>query len=826
APTTDVINNASLSFIFTGSGLTSSTDPIITTWSSLAPIGTISINPASSSTELRTDSFEVGSILTISNGTLLINAGQEITGATSSITVNAGTTLSVQGYVRGTSGTATSEMNAITINGTTTVGSAGYLNVDNVTINSGGTLNIGTTQPNGWWYQTTAPANASFNLNSTVNYSTAGNQGVAARTYGNLSVTSQGTTATKTLSSDGTLTVAGTLTIGSSTTFTSSNTNVINLNGNISNSGIWSTSQDVNFAGTSQTVSGNAITFGGAVDIASTVAFNNSVTFGSTLNVNSNNVSFGGATTTFNGAVSGLNTLLFTRNSNQTLAGTASLALPNLTVNTTGTLTNSSAGINLSGTLTVGNSATFNTGGASRFTLVSTSGTSNARVASLSGGGSVIGNVTYQRFFNGQGDYWRNFGLPVNGAVVSNITGSGFTIKGNDLAYYNESEITFGTIDDGWVLQSTFGTNLSATRGYSMWTRTEQMPRVVNFTGALNTGTQNMTVTRTSTGNTANDGWNLVNNPYASTVDWDLFTKSALVNTVYVWNGSSYDTWNGSTGTLAGGLIANGQAFWVHSTSGSPSLTITEDDKVSSATSFLRTEENPLVDHMKIDLSNAEYSDATFVHFRAEATDVFDEQYDGYKLKGSYLNISSVISTGEDLAINSMSSINEVDITNIDLNIGDATPGVYTLTFDGYASFTTISGIILMDNFENKQIDLGSVSSYMFNVTEDANSKGAGRFDLIFNSNRIAGVEEHKLSESLKVYPNPVQDILTIETKAGDNEDVSILIWNMQGQKMVEGVYNPVGNNVQIDVSTFNKGIYYLNVTDKTGTLQSKIVKN
>lgn len=65
------------------------------------------------------------------------------------------------------------------------------------------------------------------------------------------------------------------------------------------------------------------------------------------------------------------------------------------------------------------------------------------------------------------------------------------------------------------------------------------------------------------------------------------------------------------------------------------------------------------------------------------------------------------------------------------------------------------------------------------------------------------------LSEQWRVYPNPVQDILTIEVPQTHSE-TSVELYNLLGQKIME--YNPVNNTEHIDVSGLAQGVYLLTI--------------
>jgi surface protein len=93
----------------------------------------------------------------------------------------------------------------------------------------------------------------------------------------------------------------------------------------------------------------------------------------------------------------------------------------------------------------------------------------------------------------------------------------------------------------------------------------------------------------------ADQGWNLVGNPTASTIDWDLpeWDKTGVSNTIYVWDPSAnngdgdYLVWNGSEGTLGSGKIAPWQSFWVYVESANPLLAFNKNAKVITESPFV-----------------------------------------------------------------------------------------------------------------------------------------------------------------------------------------------------------------------------------------------
>jgi len=75
-----------------------------------------------------------------------------------------------------------------------------------------------------------------------------------------------------------------------------------------------------------------------------------------------------------------------------------------------------------------------------------------------------------------------------------------------------------------------------------------------------------------------------------------------------------------------------------------------------------------------------------------------------------------------------------------------------------------------------------------------------------------AGVEENKLTEDVKMYPNPATDILSLWFENELNEDVTYVIFDMQGKEMLKdnNVAMMNANKLNVDVEKLKKGNYLL----------------
>ena len=81
----------------------------------------------------------------------------------------------------------------------------------------------------------------------------------------------------------------------------------------------------------------------------------------------------------------------------------------------------------------------------------------------------------------------------------------------------------------------------------------------------------------------------------------------------------------------------------------------------------------------------------------------------------------------------------------------------------------------------------------------------------------VEGVGE--LERSLKVYPNPANDRLTVE-----GEMTSVQVYNTLGQCLITKQVD--ASSVQIDLSSLDNGIYFLRVSNNGETAVRKVTVN
>ena len=529
----------------------------------------------------------------------------------------------------------------------------------------------------------------------------------------------------------------------------------------------------------------------------------------------------------------------------------------NLTLNHTGatnTLTIGNA-LNVNGIITVTDGAIASGG---NITLKSDA-SSTASIATIGSGGSITGDVNVERYIPPSTRRYRFLSSPVTTTVADwrgeiFITGGGvsseFTsvgtnnVKSNGLDWtlsgvpsmfgYTEN-ISSGGLNTRWEAITSGNTSLTAGKGYRVFIRgdrsnagvldntvTSQSAVTITSTGALNTGNQTLPVTYN--GSTVNDGWNLVGNPYASTIDWNAssgWTKTNVNGTIYIYNPSTntYGTWDGATGTNnVTQNISSGQAFFIRTNDVSPILSCTEAVKVATtgAAIFKTDPENTL----RVSLAkNATNSDETIIRFMDGKLDEFNDNDDVRKFINSEVNVSSNFGLDKYASVN---YLNPASLTNsvVKLSAWVDENGTYKLNFAGVNSFATTPYVLLKDKFLNKLVDLKNNAEYQFTITDDAKTKDDNRFEVIFSNNSTSIENISNTSSTISVYPNPATDVLNISVSNGTKVN-NVNIYNVSGKLVTTA---KVTAN-QINISELNNGVYFIEVLTENGKLTTKFVK-
>ena len=100
--------------------------------------------------------------------------------------------------------------------------------------------------------------------------------------------------------------------------------------------------------------------------------------------------------------------------------------------------------------------------------------------------------------------------------------------------------------------------------------------------------------------------------------------------------------------------------------------------------------------------------------------------------------------------------------------------------------------------------------------------------DFSVNETFVTGIEDILNGASIKVFPNPVEDLVNIQMELKENIDLNINVINLLGNVIVSENKNlDQGiNTLTINIKDFPSGIYFLNFSDGKEVISQRIIKN
>lgn len=411
--------------------------------------------------------------------------------------------------------------------------------------------------------------------------------------------------------------------------------------------------------------------------------------------------------------------------------------------------------------------------------------------SSSTGTGSFIDNGTFtyanafvERYY--PGDEWHLISSPIADAVSGLFTG---------LYLQNHSEALNSFSD---IIPVNIPMNPG--QGYAIWNFVEA---TAEFNGTLNTGAINRSLTRTGAGN--NFGWNLMGNPYCSSIDWDAatgWTKTNVDNAIYLHvNASTWASYVAGVGINGGTrYIASGQGYFVMvSDNGSTSGTLNSSDavRVHNNTAFFKSE---VADLVRIEISGNGYADETVIRFVGDASVNFDSEYDAVKLFGGVEESAQIYCPAEvPYSINALPETNKV---NIGFQAGAG--ATYTIAA---TEVNDLQVVILEDTENNSFTDLTS-GNYPF-------ATNAGTFDdrFIIHFQPLAINEQAIDPDQIFAFNSKVY------VKSNDNVRGEIKIYDIMGQLIYSVPLNTGENGIDISKS----GNYIVTVVSNSSITTKKV---
>lgn len=99
-------------------------------------------------------------------------------------------------------------------------------------------------------------------------------------------------------------------------------------------------------------------------------------------------------------------------------------------------------------------------------------------------------------------------------------------------------------------------------------------------------------------------------------------------------------------------------------------------------------------------------------------------------------------------------------------------------------------------------------------------------FDEKFEYSNIITITIKRSNDEVILTPNPTSNVILIQTKTPFERDADFQILNMQGQVVLSSILQEGTDNLEVNVSNFPVGIYYLQLFVDNEVMMKKIIKH
>ncbi|MEO9476197.1 MAG: discoidin domain-containing protein [Cyclobacteriaceae bacterium] len=446
----------------------------------------------------------------------------------------------------------------------------------------------------------------------------------------------------------------------------------------------------------------------------------------------------------------------------------------------------------------------------------------------LSGGslvtmGEIVGeDFTIHRTTPHSGLRYSVVGSPIAAATIGDL---GSTVYSYDESVKYDQGVTDGLLR--FVEETSPSTVLTPGIGYfSVATGS------ISFEGKPNTGEIIIPVTNTDNGESAYEGFNLVANPYPSSIEIDAFmdVNTSTSGTVWLWDDQGSDTGRRGnddyiTVNEVGVVSPNGGSYDKHIRSGqgffvqldnSGDITFNNDmrrEDSNDAGGFFRKTETK--QSLKITVSDENSYNETLIGFMPDATVGVDRGYDAAKWSTGALQIFTLIDDNR-YAIQGLPTLKEATV--IPLEVLAHVAGDYKIQMSDLANLEDGYKVYLEDAETGKIVSLMNERSLDIRLQEGANKK----FNLILSPEAILDVDQSlSHTELFKVTSDALLVTLNEGWSKSDNVELSIL--SISGKVLLNDTFeNKSSLSVPFDFQ--RNTIYILQVSADSKIESSKII--
>ena len=457
--------------------------------------------------------------------------------------------------------------------------------------------------------------------------------------------------------------------------------------------------------------------------------------------------------------------------------------------------------------------------------------------SSLIIGGSVTGNITYNRYVNSVGtNEWDLIGAPVSGQSINSfVTANTSTLATNGatkaIGYYNNTDNTWTNYTTSTIVGAG---NFPLGKGFQMATNANGTG-ILSFTGAPTATNQTWTIIDNDAANSgAGTRWNLVANPFPSfiygnanadsshnflTVNSDKLNDSYEAIYGYDADGSGYTVYNNTSAALR---LAPGQAFMVASDNA-------ENDTISFTTAMRTTTggddlivgRDP-IDSFELVLKLYEGDseiDHTKFYFGDGLSLNLDPGYDaGHFNQGASL-MSRLVEEDEGvgLVINAMGIESANDVV-IPIELNREAGNNFRISIGTFNIDTAIK-VYLEDNVQETMTLLNDQD---FELTAENELNGIGRF-FIHLTETVLSIDDKIETNYLNVFIADVNNFIIVEGLANQSNGTKLRLYTIRGKEVIFTTLNNTNNKQIISTQGLSTGIYIVKLESGNILLTKKI---
>ena len=457
-------------------------------------------------------------------------------------------------------------------------------------------------------------------------------------------------------------------------------------------------------------------------------------------------------------------------------------------------------------------------------------------------GGSVSGNITYNRYVNPVGtNEWDLIGSPVDGLSISAFASTNSSTLATNGSAYAIGE--YNNVTDTWTnyTTSTIGSsgNFDIGKGYQMGSIGSGSGILV-FTGSPASTNQTQSIINNDAANSGTGRrWNLVANPFPSyiqgnanahatnnflTVNSDKLDDSYEAIYGYDADGTGYTIYNNSSGEL---LLAPGQGFMIASDNTNSetinNISFTTDMRTIVGGDDFITSSRAMQDSYELILKLYEGDteiDQTKFYFEDGLNLGLDPGYDAghFNQQASLMSRLVEEDQGIGFAVNSMGleSINDV-IIPLEINRESGNGFRISIHNNGIYEGTNI---YLEDSQEGTMTLLNEED---FELIPEINLSEVGRFFIHLTQSTFS-IENETQTNHLNVYKLDANNFITVEGLTYLSNQTNLRLYNILGEELLSISLANNTNTQTISTQELTTGVYIIKLKSGNNLITKKLI--